>query len=435
MNVVKRGGSLEDELKKAQVWNSLPKSMQKEIRIVDNSSKRINSIKLALKTINSFTAKPKLEMNTTNAVKKITSFSSLLNNTSKKQPFVKVDAHTENGMQKITGLRNTIDSMTGKPKTAHVGITVSGKDKLDSAKNSQKQFNALPTLPKHNSMSVSGRGQVQDGTNKQKGFNSTPSSSKKNSMHTDGVGQVQDGTNKQKDFNGTRSSSKHNSMHTNGVSQVQHGIDVQTALSHLNPVHIVNTITTWVSRKLKGKATGTAGAWRFKHFAYGTPNDGWEGGPVVVGDGHRREIVHDPQVGLFATPATDTVMDLSKGSTVWRSVEAFESAMWHAGIKNYPHFANGTSQAMVNIAKQIPDDLSTIAPPAPVQPNEGLADAQMQNNELVATLIEMNQQLIQTVRNLNLQINVDGKQLAKAQVENNSSALNEFTKQTGMGFS
>src|SRR5699024_1389344 len=67
MNVVKHGGSLEDELKKAQVWNSLPKSMQKEIRIVDNSSKRINSIKLALKTINSFTAKPKLEMNTTNA--------------------------------------------------------------------------------------------------------------------------------------------------------------------------------------------------------------------------------------------------------------------------------------------------------------------------------------------------------------------------------
>lgn len=435
LNVVKKGGSLEDALKKAQVWNSLPQSMQKEIKLIDHTSDKLNNVKSHLKTIDSFTAKPKLEMNTTNAVKKITSFSSLLNNTSKKQPFVKVDAHTENGMQKITGLRNTIDSMTGKPKTAHVGITVSGKDKLDSAKTSQKQFNALPTLPKHNSMSVSGRGQVQDGTNKQKGFNGTRSSSKNNSMSVSGRDQVQDGTNKQRAFNGTHSSSKKNSMHASGRGEVADAIQKQKEFRGLAGWTITNKIITFVEKVFKHKATGTAGAWRFKHFAYGTPNDGWEGGPVVVGDGHRREIVHDPQVGLFATPATDTVMDLSKGSTVWRSVEAFESAMWHAGIKNYPHFANGTSQAMVNIAKQIPDDLSTIAPPAPVQTNEGLADAQMQNNELVATLIEMNQQLIQTVRNLNLQINVDGKQLAKAQVENNSSALNEFTKQTGMGFS
>lgn len=439
LSVVKKGGSLEDALKKAQVWNSLPKSMQKDIKLVDKTNGETNKIKSHLKTIDSFTAKPKVEMNTTNAVKKITSFSSLLNNTSKKQPFVKVDAHTEDGMNKVKNLKGTIDSMTGKPKTAHVGITVSGKDKLDSAKTSQKQFNALPTLPKHNSMSVSGAGQVQDGTNKQKGFNGTPSSGKKNSMHTDGVGQVQDGTKKQKDFNGTRSSSKHNHMSASGRGEVADATSKQQAFMGLHGHTIQNTIRTvyeTVKKFITGhKATGTAGAWRFQHFAYGTPNDGWEGGPVVVGDGHRREIVHDPQVGLFATPATDTVMDLSKGSTVWRSVEAFESAMWHAGIKNYPHFANGTSQAMVNIAKQIPDDLSTIAPPAPVQPNEGLADAQMQNNELVATLIEMNQQLIQTVRNLNLQINVDGKQLAKAQVENNSSALNEFTKQTGMGFS
>lgn len=435
LSVVKKGGSLEDALKKAQVWNSLPQSMKKEIKLVDHTSNKMKDVKNHLKTIDSFTAKPKLEMNTTNAVKKITSFSSLLNNTSKKQPFVKVDAHTENGMQKITGLRNTIDSMTRKPKTAHVGITVSGKDKLDSAKTSQKQFNALPTLPKHNSMSVSGRGQVQDGTNKQKGFNSTPSSSKHNSMSTSGRDQVQDGTNKQRTFNGTHSSSKHNTMSASGRGEVADAIQKQKEFRGLAGWTITNKIITFVEKVFKRKATGTAGAWRFQHFAYGTPNDGWEGGPVVVGDGHRREIVHDPQVGLFATPATDTVMDLSKGSTVWRSVEAFESAMWHAGIKNYPHFANGTSQAMVNIAKQIPDDLSTIAPPAPVQPNEGLADAQMQNNELVATLIEMNQQLIQTVRNLNLQINVDGKKFASTQASNNSNALNEFTKQTGMGFS
>ena len=435
LSVVKKGGSLEDALKKAQVWNSLPKSMQKDIKLVDKTNGETNKIKSHLKTIDSFTAKPKVEMNTTNAVGKITNFSKLLNDTSKKQPIVSVNANTENGMQKITGLRNTIDSMTGKPKTAHVGISVSGKDKLDSAKTSQKQFNALPTLPKHNSMSVSGRGQVQDGTNKQKSFNSTPSSSKHNSMSTSGRDQVQDGTNKQKEFNGTHSSSKHNTMSASGRGEVADAIQKQKEFRGLAGWTITNKIITFVEKVFKHKATGTAGAWRFQHFAYGTPNDGWEGGPVVVGDGHRREIVHDPQVGLFATPATDTIMDLSKGSTVWRSVEAFESAMWHAGIKNYPHFANGTSQAMVNIAKQIPDDLSTIAPPAPVQPNEGLADAQMQNNELVATLIEMNQQLIQTVRNLNLQINVDGKKFASTQASNNSNALNEFTKQTGMGFS
>lgn len=435
LSVVKKGGSLEDALKKAQVWNSLPKSMQKDIKLVDKTNGETNKIKSHLKTIDSFTAKPKVEMNTTNAVGKITNFSKLLNDTSKKQPIVSVNANTENGMQKITGLRNTIDSMTGKPKTAHVGISVSGKDKLDSAKTSQKQFNALPTLPKHNSMSISGRGQVQDGTNKQKSFNSTPSSSKHNSMSTSGRDQVQDGTNKQKEFNGTHSSSKHNTMSASGRGEVADAIQKQKEFRGLAGWTITNKIITFVEKVFKHKATGTAGAWRFQHFAYGTPNDGWEGGPVVVGDGHRREIVHDPQVGLFATPATDTVMDLSKGSTVWRSVEAFESAMWHAGIKNYPHFANGTSQAMVNIAKQIPDDLSTIAPPAPVQPNEGLADAQMQNNELVATLIEMNQQLIQTVRNLNLQINVDGKKFASTQASNNSNALNEFTKQTGMGFS
>lgn len=438
-SVVEKGGSLEDALKKAQVWDSLPNSMRKEIKLVDKTNSGINKIKSHLKTIDSFTAKPKVEMNTTNAVGKITNFSKLLHDTSKKQPIVSVNANTENGMQKITGLRNTIDSMTKTPKTSHVGVNVTGKEKLDAARDSQNKFNALPTLPKNNTMSVNGRGQVQDGTNKQKGFNGTPSSGKHNSMSTSGRDQVQDGTNKQKDFNGTHSDHKKNSMSASGRGEVADATAKQHAFMGLSGHTITNTIKTvyeTIKRAITGhKATGTAGAWRFQHFAYGTPNDGWQGGPVVVGDGHRREIVHDPQVGLFATPATDTVMDLSKGSTVWRSVEAFESAMWHAGIKNYPHFANGTSQAMVNIAKQIPDDLSTIAPPVPTQPNEGLADAQMQNNELVATLIEMNQQLIQTVRNLNLQINVDGKQLAKAQVENNSSALNEFTKQTGMGFS
>lgn len=436
-NMIEKGENPEALLKKLGVWQKLPDSIKKEIQVLVKSNKdnSVDSIKNTIDSLNKMVAKPKVEMNTTNAVDKITNFSKLLNDTSKKKPIVSVNANTENGMQKITGLRNTIDSMTKTPKTSHVGVNVTGKEKLDAARDSQNKFNALPTLPKNNTMSVNGRGQVQDGTNKQKGFNGTRSSSKNNSMSASGRDQVQDGTNKQKDFNGTHSSSKKNSMHASGRGEVADAIQKQKEFRGLAGWTITNKIITFVEKIFKHKATGTAGAWRFQHFAYGTPNDGWQGGPVVVGDGHRREIVHDPQVGLFATPATDTVMDLSKGSTVWRSVEAFESAMWHAGIKNYPHFANGTSQAMVNIAKQIPDDLSTIAPPAPTQPNEGLADAQMQNNELVATLIEMNQQLIQTVRNLNLQINVDGKKFASTQASNNSNALNEFTKQTGMGFS
>lgn len=440
-NMIEKGENPEALLKKLGVWQKLPDSIKKEIQVLVKSNKdnSVDSIKKTIDSLNKMVAKPKVEMNTTNAVDKITNFSKLLNDTSKKKPIVSVNANTENGMQKITGLRNTIDSMTKTPKTSHVGINVTGKERLDAARDSQNKFNALPTLPKNNTMSVNGRGEIQDGTNKQKGFNGTRSSSKNNSMSASGRDQVQDGTNKQKDFNGTHSSSKKNSMHASGRGEVADATAKQQAFMGLRGHTITNTIKTvyeTIKKAITGhKATGTAGAWRFQHFAYGTPNDGWQGGPVVVGDGHRREIVHDPQVGLFATPATDTVMDLSKGSTVWRSVEAFESAMWHAGIKNYPHFANGTSQAMVNIAKQIPDDLSTIAPPAPTQPNEGLADAQMQNNELVATLIEMNQQLIQTVRNLNLQINVDGKKFASTQASNNSNALNEFTKQTGMGFS
>lgn len=65
----------------------------------------------------------------------------------------------------------------------------------------------------------------------------------------------------------------------------------------------------------------------------------------------------------------------------------------------------------------------------------GFNETQMQTNELIATLIEQNAMLVQLFKNLGMNVNIDGKQLAKAQVENNSSALNEFVKQTGMGFS
>ena len=119
-------------------------------------------------------------------------------------------------------------------------------------------------------MSVSGREQVQDGTNKQKGFNSTPSSSKHNSMSTSGREQVQDGTNKQRAFNGTHSSSKHNTMSASGRGEVADAIQKQKEFRGLAGWTITNKIITFVEKVFKHKATGTAGAWRFQHFAYGT---------------------------------------------------------------------------------------------------------------------------------------------------------------------
>lgn len=437
INTVKKGGSLEDALKKVQVWNSLPKSMQKEIKVIDGATGKIDQTKQKLDQLNVTKVTPQMKFEASGFMSQYQTVNNLMNGLNGKQAkgFFTLDA--DRSVQQASQAQSTLDSLNGKRSTSHLGVT--GIPQVVNATESQKRLFGTPEAHKNNTMSTTGASSVANGTSKQKAFNGTPSSSKSNSMHASGRGEVADGTSKQRNFNGTHASSKNNHMHASGRGEVADATKKQHDFMGLTGHTVVNTIRTVVEKVTKfftGKATGTAGAWRVPHFAYGTPNDGWEGGPVVVGDGHRREIVYDPAVGLFPTPATDTLMNLSKDSIVWRSVEAFESAMWHAGIKNYPHFANGTTdQAMVALANRIPDDADQRVQAVVAQPSNQSNETQMQTNELIATLIEQNQQLISIISNMGMSINVDGKQFANAQAENNSKAINEYVKQTGMRFS
>lgn len=202
--------------------------------------------------------------------------------------------------------------------------------------------------------------------------------------------------------------------------------------------NIVKTVSV-VFGGIKGKhATGTPGAWLFNPnaYAYGTPNTGAKGGLAWVGDGGRKEIVFDSAMKAFyETPKTPTLVNLPRGSMVWRSVEQFEQAMRHAKL-----FANGTlGNSIVSLANQIPDDVSgavkAMRAPSINVDNSNLLELQEQNNELLATLIEQNQQMLQALMNLGFSFNVDGKQMANAQAENNSKAINEYLKRTGLRFS
>lgn len=202
--------------------------------------------------------------------------------------------------------------------------------------------------------------------------------------------------------------------------------------------NIVKTVSV-VFGGIKGKhATGTPGAWLFNPnaYAYGTPNTGAKGGLAWVGDGGRKEIVFDSAMKAFyETPKTPTLVNLPRGSMVWRSVEQFEQAMRHAKL-----FANGTlGNSIVSLANQIPDDVSgavkAMRAPSINVDNSNLLELQEQNNELLATLIEQNQQMLQALMNLGFSFNVDGKQMANAQAENNSKAINEYLKRTGLKFS
>lgn len=202
--------------------------------------------------------------------------------------------------------------------------------------------------------------------------------------------------------------------------------------------NIVKTVSV-VFGGIKGKhATGTPGAWLFNPnaYAYGTPNTGAQGGLAWVGDGGRKEVVFDSAMKAFyETPKTPTLVNLPRGSMVWRSVEQFEQAMRHAKL-----FANGTlGNSIVSLANQIPDDVSgavkAMRAPSINVDNSNLLELQEQNNELLATLIEQNQQMLQALMNLGFSFNVDGKQMANAQAENNSKAINEYLKRTGLRFS
>lgn len=50
---------------------------------------------------------------------------------------------------------------------------------------------------------------------------------------------------------------------------------------------------------------------------------GHEGGLAIVGDGGRSEIIQTPSGSLFKTPSTDTLIDLPKGSNVYKSEADF----------------------------------------------------------------------------------------------------------------
>ena len=86
--------------------------------------------------------------------------------------------------------------------------------------------------------------------------------------------------------------------------------------------------------------------------AHGTRD--FEGGLSWVGDGKRKEVVYQPQSQtLFATPATDTLMDLERHSIIWPSIERFNKEFGELGL-NAPKFAHGTANRVVETAKQIP---------------------------------------------------------------------------------
>ena len=90
---------------------------------------------------------------------------------------------------------------------------------------------------------------------------------------------------------------------------------------------------------------------RRKKKAHGDRN--WDGGQVIVGDGGRQEVVMNSQTGgLSLTPRTDTLMDLPKGSRIWKSITAFERDTRRLGM-NIPKFANGTAGNAVALGNQI----------------------------------------------------------------------------------
>lgn len=240
-------------------------------------------------------------------------------------------------------------------------------------------------------------------------------------------------------YNGKTTRTKHLKVNSSSaVSGANQAVNALSSFVNGFKDNIVKTVSV-VFGGIKGKhATGTPGAWLFNPnaYAYGTPNTGAQGGLAWVGDGGRKEVVFDSAMKAFyETPKTPTLVNLPRGSMVWRSVEQFEQAMRHAKL-----FANGTlGNSIVSLANQIPDDVSgavkAMRAPSVNVDNSNLLELQEQNNELLATLIEQNQQMLQALMNLGFSFNVDGKQMANAQAENNSKAINEYLKRTGLRFS
>lgn len=447
MNMIKSGGSMEDALRSIGIWNSLPATLQKEIRLQDQATPSIAKVKDGLAGLNNTSANPRINLETSNFFERFNTTNQLMHGLSSAVARPTVDANDQDFNTKYQSINQKLDGINGKTYQSTFTMQMRGMQDMKKGVDLQGTFNKTPASSKNNKMSNTGASQVQDGTNKQKAFNGISATSKNNHMSTSGREQVQDGTNKQKNFNGTHSSSKSNSIHTSGIGQLKDAIDAMVHWSQQRGHDIVNHVTTFfenVGKAITGKhANGTTGAWRVNHFAYGTPSDGFAGGLSWVGDGGRKEVVYQPQSrALFTTPATPTLMNLEKGSIVWRSVEAFERAMRHAGINQYPKFAEGTAGAnLIAYANRIPADvdnqirqMSSKFGQKDVNNND-LKNLLMQQNELIAMLIQQNQELAENIKNLAFSFNVNGQNLANATAEDNAKAINTYIRKSGFKFS
>jgi TP901 family phage tail tape measure protein len=451
-NYAKKNGGFEAALKHYGLWNKLPNSTKKIIQAEDNASEVFDAVdrKAAKKTKKKVSIEPEITgYGTAKGGKSLGSwFSNLFKGWNKKstrgygvQASVSVSANTGNAKSKLDSVNNSVKKIKGK-HTAHVSVQTSGTSKAKEAANAVKSFSRTKSSTKHNRISTTGAESAKKGASAQRELNAVPHANKHNTISTTGTSGVRSATSAQRKFKNLSSSHKRNSMHTTGTSGVRSASAAQRAFLGLGGHHITNTIETvhLTTYKKRHAATGTRGAWNFKHFAYGTPNTGFEGGPVVVGDGGRKEVVYEPRSRmLFTTPATDTLMDLEKDSVIWRSVEAFEQAMRFAGIKNYPKFGDGTASAsMVNVAAELPDNLeistNSQTEKQTVKAAKETRDLQMQNNELIALLVQQSQQMMQFMSRVGFSISVDGKEFAQATAQENSKAISRYIKQSGMRF-
>ena len=86
--------------------------------------------------------------------------------------------------------------------------------------------------------------------------------------------------------------------------------------------------------------------------------------------------------GLSLTPRTDTLMDLPKGSRIWKSITAFEKDARRFGM-NIPKFANGTAGNAVALGNQIKGIMS--GQNQPVVPTNSIESTVARLTSLVET--------------------------------------------------
>ncbi|MBM7696641.1 peptidoglycan DD-metalloendopeptidase family protein [Salimicrobium jeotgali] len=82
---------------------------------------------------------------------------------------------------------------------------------------------------------------------------------------------------------------------------------------------------------------------------YATGTGSHPGGPAVVGDGGMQEFVQTPRGDSFLSPATDTLIDLPKGSQVMSGPDTKEM------MKAFPHYENGIGSALSSAWGNIKD--------------------------------------------------------------------------------